>query len=267
MLFLLAAILFISFSKEIKAENVNRDGAKSFNGHCYKIMDSYYTWSQAKEECEKAGGHLVTITSAKEQNFIEKLIKKNGKRYMYWIGATCEGHVGKWSWVTDEEFQYTNWAVLESGKIKEPDNWGGISYYATIINVDDTRWVNKRFTWGDYTQIGYISSDISGYWGKKEDFGFICEWDFDNGTSDASQGNTGKPKIVLSASKVTLKTGQSKTLKVKVFGTKKKVKWSSSNKRVASINNKGKITAKKTGKTKIRASVKGVSAVCSVTVK
>ena len=51
----------------------------------------------------------------------------------------------------------------------------------------------------------------------------------------------------------TLKAGKSKTLKVKVTpasATNKKVTWKSSNKKYATVNSKGKVTAKKAGKGK-----------------
>ena len=64
--------------------------------------------------------------------------------------------------------------------------------------------------------------------------------------------------------KVTLKAGQSKTLRVKTAG---KVKWSSSNKAIVSVNKKGKIVARRAGKAKITAKYCKKKAVFVVTVK
>lgn len=64
--------------------------------------------------------------------------------------------------------------------------------------------------------------------------------------------------------KVTLKAGQSKTLRVK---TASKVKWSSSNKAIVTINKKGKIVARRAGKAKITAKYGKKKAVFVVTVK
>ena len=55
----------------------------------------------------------------------------------------------------------------------------------------------------------------------------------------------------ISASKITLTQGMSKTLKIK--NAKKKTSWSSSNKKVATVSGSGKITAKKPGTAKITA--------------
>ena len=64
--------------------------------------------------------------------------------------------------------------------------------------------------------------------------------------------------------KVTLKTGQSKTLRVKTAG---KVKWSSNNKAIVTVNNKGKVVARRAGKAKITAKYGKKKAVFVVTVK
>jgi len=64
--------------------------------------------------------------------------------------------------------------------------------------------------------------------------------------------------------KVTLKAGQSKTLRVKAAS---KVKWSSSNKAIVTVNKKGKIVARRAGKAKITAKYGKKKAVFVVTVK
>ncbi len=60
-------------------------------------------------------------------------------------------------------------------------------------------------------------------------------------------------KIKLNKKKVELSEGETVTLKIK--GTKKRVKWSSTNKKVATVNSKGKVKAKKEGRTTIKAKV------------
>ena len=58
--------------------------------------------------------------------------------------------------------------------------------------------------------------------------------------SVSGPGAEAKSKLALNRKKVTLQQGKSFRLKVK--GTKKKVKWASSRKKVAVVNKKGKIT-------------------------
>ncbi len=70
--------------------------------------------------------------------------------------------------------------------------------------------------------------------------------------------------IRLNKTAVTLIEGNS--IKLKVKGTKKKVKWSTSKKKVATVKN-GKVTAKKEGTATITAKVAGKKLKCKVTVK
>lgn len=72
-----------------------------------------------------------------------------------------------------------------------------------------------------------------------------------------------KPK--LSNTRLSFYTKTSKQLKLK--GTSRKVTWSSSAPSVVSVNKKGKITARRTGKATITAKVNGVKYKCKVTVK
>lgn len=70
--------------------------------------------------------------------------------------------------------------------------------------------------------------------------------------------------VKLSKTKVTLIKGQNVTLKI--TGTSKKVTWSTSNKKVATVNSKGKVTAKKEGTATITAKVLGKKYNCKVKV-
>ena len=56
-----------------------------------------------------------------------------------------------------------------------------------------------------------------------------------------------KAEAAIKISKKTAALTVGKTLQLKVSGTKLKVTWSSSNKSVASVTQKGKVTAKKKG--------------------
>ena len=79
-------------------------------------------------------------------------------------------------------------------------------------------------------------------------------------------------KIRLNKTKATMYVGETKTLKVTVTpkSASKAVKWTSSNKKVATVTKKGKIKALKAGKTVITCTSKSnkkVKAKCTITVK
>ncbi|MDO5548623.1 MAG: Ig-like domain-containing protein [Eubacteriales bacterium] len=73
-----------------------------------------------------------------------------------------------------------------------------------------------------------------------------------------------KTTVKLNTTSVVIRPGKTKTLKI--TGTKKKVTWSSSNKKVATVSSKGKITAKKYGVTTITAKVGSKKYKCKVKV-
>ncbi len=71
--------------------------------------------------------------------------------------------------------------------------------------------------------------------------------------------------VKINKSKYTMNVGEKYTLKMK--GTKKKVKWSTSNKKVATVNSKGKVTAKKKGTATITAKVGNKKYKCKIKVE
>ncbi len=73
--------------------------------------------------------------------------------------------------------------------------------------------------------------------------------------------------IKLNKSKATVYVKKTLQLKATVTGTKKSVTWSSSNKKIATVNKNGKVTGVKAGKATISATVNGKKATCVVTVK
>ena len=123
------------------------------NGHKYEVIDKSMNWTKAKEDCEKRGGYLATITSSEEQEFIEDLLSKKGKQKVYWLGG-YRGSKGL-TWVTDEEFSYKNWV---------PGMPNGSGEKIVIYRVRPA-WATggKPGQWDDTPGSGTT--------------GYICEWD------------------------------------------------------------------------------------------
>ena len=103
------------------------------NGHYYERIDNAgLTWTQAKSQAESmsylgVSGHLLTITSQGEEDFIDVLLSQvivQGGNDRFWIGGfQPPGSVepaGGWEWVTVEPWDYTNW-----NQPLEPSNSGG----------------------------------------------------------------------------------------------------------------------------------------------
>lgn len=131
----------------------------SLNGHVYQVyeIEEVTTWDQAKRFCEKQGGHLATITSQEENDFLYHYISECGIKTAY-FGLTDAEQEGKWQWVTGEKADYTNW------------------YPGEPNNEDD----------GENEAAFYFKDDSNGRWfdGKMGTSNggkaFICEWDHDD---------------------------------------------------------------------------------------
>lgn len=121
-------------------------GAQVFSGHHYLMVLNNLPWHQAKEACEKAGGHLAIITSKEENDFVENM----AGRQAVWLGLTDEKTAGDWRWVDGSRVTFAHWA---SG---EPNN-PGVEHYVGFYG--------KAGGWNDFPAT---FAEITGY---------ICEWD------------------------------------------------------------------------------------------
>ena len=105
------------------------------NGHWYKAINNQVDWFNAKSLCEAVGGHLATITSQGEANFVSTLLGNVNK---YWLGGfQPDGSTepsSNWQWVTGESWIYTNW------RTGEPNNNGGDEKFLEIQYPPSPGW-------------------------------------------------------------------------------------------------------------------------------
>ena len=117
--------------------------AKIFNDNWYRVYLDKTAWKDAKQKCERLGGHLAVIPDAPTHAFVQEL----SNNLILWLGA-FEKVEGLWQWVDGTPMKYTAWAR------GEPDNNGH------TLNVLAT-W---KGGWADTTNT---AKDVVGY---------ICEW-------------------------------------------------------------------------------------------
>jgi serine/threonine protein kinase/formylglycine-generating enzyme required for sulfatase activity len=91
--------------------------AKVFHGHAYLLVRGAITFDDGQRAAQALGGHLVTITSQEENDFLKRefMTAKDAPREIL-IGARREGTEGGWhgwKWVTGEEFPFTDWTDPE----------------------------------------------------------------------------------------------------------------------------------------------------------
>lgn len=162
--------------------------ASTYNGHSYMVYPESMTWQEAKEYCEKLGGHLVTISDADEQKFIEELVKNCADKVSYWLGGYYSD--AEWKWVDDTEFSYTNWDSWTDGtkEYRQPDNFYGDEFYLRLSN-QDMKYENWQSNQGKWNDIANEADDTSGDV-PLDSFGVICEWDYEQ--SDKSKDKIGE---------------------------------------------------------------------------
>ncbi|XP_031573413.1 C-type lectin lectoxin-Lio2-like isoform X2 [Actinia tenebrosa] len=90
----------------IKGSNGCAPGWVFFNASCYKLFNDKGTWSEARRGCEAQGSHLLTFSSAEENDFVYKTFTKSKS---VWIGL--HRNPVDFYWVTGEDLVYKNWII------------------------------------------------------------------------------------------------------------------------------------------------------------
>ena len=174
---------------EMKLQNENLVSSGNYNQHRYEVFDQEMTWSDAERACEAAGGHLVSITDAEEQKFVESLLEKAGMQH-YWIGMYS--NLNTYTWITGESNDYTNWNTGEPNGISTEQ---AKEYCGEILNTSESKGL-----WNDLSNS------------PQEKVGVICEYDsiknytltYDaNGGTNAPEKKTDEQDAVLKVSEDT----------------------------------------------------------------
>jgi hypothetical protein len=88
------------------------------NGHSYAVT-APMDWGAAEAEAQRVGGHLVTIRSQTENDW---LVQTFGTAVPMWIGFNDVAAEGTWIWSSGEPVTFTRWAP------GEPNNSNGEDY-------------------------------------------------------------------------------------------------------------------------------------------
>ncbi len=117
----LALLATVMVPQLASAEAVYWDG----NGHYYEYLEPLVSWEEAHTIAEGRSvggnpGYLVTLTSQEENDFVYNVVLGGDAPAPYgdpWIGGYQDSDHSdpalNWHWVTEEEFDFVNWAPGE----------------------------------------------------------------------------------------------------------------------------------------------------------
>ncbi|MBW8039238.1 MAG: hypothetical protein FVQ85_04490 [Planctomycetes bacterium] len=118
----LILLLIVSFVvQSANGQIVVWEVAEGGNGHGYQFvaMPDKITWLDANDLAESYGGHLVSVTSIEEHNFLLENVLSPSAGISIIIGLYKDGD-GVWKWTTGESFSFQYWRSTEpNGRVGE----------------------------------------------------------------------------------------------------------------------------------------------------
>ena len=90
-------------------------GWKELNSACYQLSGNKLNWEDAEKSCQGQGGHLASVHSAEQNNFLTGLTTER-----HWLGGIDVANEGDWVWSDGTAWTFTDW------KAGEPTNSGAL---------------------------------------------------------------------------------------------------------------------------------------------
>ena len=129
-------------------------------GHVYEAVPGTVTWYDAERAAAarthrgtRGRGHLATITSAEENQFVWDNLRQ-AVAGGYWLGGfkalSGRAPADGWQWVTGEPFEYTNWAADNPNDYFGED---GLQYWLTGDSAG----------WNDIDRISGFEPFVQGF--------------------------------------------------------------------------------------------------------
>ncbi|KAL4231172.1 hypothetical protein ACF0H5_008754 [Mactra antiquata] len=111
----------------------------TFKSNCYLFGTIDKDFKGAEDFCKEKGGHLVSIHSVAEKDFIrQRVIELSAPKF--WIGLTDEAVEGVWRWIdNDERVDYFDW-------YRTQPNEGRFSNCGGIWESRNNQWVDEPCT-------------------------------------------------------------------------------------------------------------------------
>ncbi|XP_052680779.1 lectin BRA-3-like [Crassostrea angulata] len=90
-----------------------------FDGHCYRYVQTFANWNEAKDDCKNQGGYLAIIETEMENTWIKETFLpawnpdtcvSNGDLCCnLWVGASDLDREGMFQWINNNSLTFTHW--------------------------------------------------------------------------------------------------------------------------------------------------------------
>lgn len=151
------------------------------NGHNYYLLESGFSWTDAEAFAVTLGGHLASIGSAEENEFVRaSVLRFDGTDRRGWIGFTDQVLEGTFAWSDGSAVTYTNWNA------GEPNNGGPTLNEDHVEMLGNGVWNdlnNPGATTGDFAIVEVVPTptcradfDNNGSLGVQDIFEFLNAW-------------------------------------------------------------------------------------------
>ena len=133
----------------------------------YEAFKEDKTWTDSNAACMSRGGHLVTLTSEKEEQQVISLVESKGIDFVWIGGYTSERDDGIFAhWVTGEKWSYDNWFP---GEPSHTDLDGEPEFYLMLWKIQG------QWSWNDERDDLFSSSEAVKKMSGKT--GYVCEYE------------------------------------------------------------------------------------------
>ena len=207
--------LVIQLEVNTREEEGWQEEVSYWEGYKYRLYTEKKNWADAEATCQRDGGHLASVLSAKEQ---EEARAAMGREDHMWIGATDSKEEGVWRWADGSPWGYHNWDELSGGRrenkncvfINRLDGYEWWDYHCTetrpflcqsplagvlkgskTINLE-YRKQNLTFPSFDVQYRYTANQQLVNSWQHKRMTGFQVTWRIDNPRMEITTSGLGK---------------------------------------------------------------------------
>ncbi|CAJ0922828.1 unnamed protein product, partial [Mesorhabditis belari] len=110
----------------------------------YKVIDQIMRFDAAEAYCASRKGHLVSVHSQEENDFVQELAKTIDSKALFWIGLKRNPNKGDaFEWTDGSSVDFKNWYGSEPDSDTHALLWGGDGKWGAFPPTNPYRFICK----------------------------------------------------------------------------------------------------------------------------